>query len=280
MNINEITSSNETVRNFFVDEAGDMSLFDKKGRTLAGRPGVSTCFMVGLADIPNPVSAHKKLEELRLKLLNDTYFHGVPSMQESARKTALAFHAKDDLPEVRREVFALLPSLGCKVQVIIRRKDKLTEEAQTLFKYRNTKLKPNDIYDDLVSRLFRNVLHKADKNQIVFARRGKSDRRDALEAAIKHAKSAFSDKWGITHDKPTAITAGHPWEHAGLQIVDYYLWAVQRLFERGEERFFRSLQKDYQLIMDVDNTTSTPYGERFGDKNPLTLGKIKIPPKS
>ena len=29
-------------------------------------------------------------------------------MQREARKTAVAFHAKDDLPEVRREVFALL----------------------------------------------------------------------------------------------------------------------------------------------------------------------------
>jgi hypothetical protein len=30
------------------------------------------------------------------------------TMQLAARKTAIAFHAKDDLPEMRREVFALL----------------------------------------------------------------------------------------------------------------------------------------------------------------------------
>ena len=40
--------------------------------------------------------------------MSDPYFNGVPSMQAKARKTALAFHAKDDLPEVRRDVFTLL----------------------------------------------------------------------------------------------------------------------------------------------------------------------------
>jgi hypothetical protein len=40
--------------------------------------------------------------------LADPYFKGVPSMQADAKKTALFFHAKDDLPEVRREVFRVL----------------------------------------------------------------------------------------------------------------------------------------------------------------------------
>ena len=279
-NAKEALIPNKMTRHFFVDEAGDMSLFDKKGRILVGRPGVSTYFMVGMADIPKPEEAYKKLEKLRARLLGDPYFHGVPSMQESARKTALSFHAKDDLPEVRREVFTLLPSLGCRIQVVIRRKENLVEEARALFKSRNTKLKPNDIYDDLVSRLFRNILHKADENKIVFARRGKSDRRNALEAAIKHAKWKFSEKCGVAYDKPTAITAGHPYEYIGLQVIDYYLWAVQRLFERGEDRFFMALHNDYRLIMDIDNRTNKEYGEWFSDKNLLTLDKIKKPSKS
>jgi hypothetical protein len=278
-----MTESSDTgkhVRHFFVDEAGDLSLFDKKGRILVGRPGVSTIFIVGTVDIPDPNSAHNELEALRTRLLADPYFHSVPSMQKDARKTALAFHAKDDLPEVRREVFALLPRLGCKVQLAVRRKRKLAEEAQALFKYRGEKLRPNDVYDDLVSRVFKNVLHKADENRIVFARRGKTDRREALESAIRRAKDRFAQKWGVSHDRPTDVIAGHLWEHAGLQIVDYYLWAVQRLYERGEDRFFRSVERCYRLIMDIDNTQNKPYGEWFSDRNPMSLEKIQRPPKS
>jgi len=129
------------------------------------------------------------------------------------------------------------------------------------------------LYDELVSRLFRNVLHKADENRIMFARRGKNDRREALESAIQKAKLRFSQKWGVGHDRPTSIDAGHPWENVGLQIVDYYLWAVQRLYERGEDRFFRAVQSDYRLIMDIDNKENKPYGEWFCDRNPLTLDK-------
>lgn len=110
------------VKHFFVDEAGDLTLFDKRKRIVVGNEGVSRCFIVGLVDLPDPEGAHKKLEELRHELLADPYFRGVPSMQRNARKTAICFHAKDDLPEVRREVFRLLPSLDAKVLVAIKRK--------------------------------------------------------------------------------------------------------------------------------------------------------------
>ena len=49
-----------------------------------------------------------ELAALRAQLLSDPYFKGVPSMLPEAKKTALFFHAKDDLPEVRREVFKVL----------------------------------------------------------------------------------------------------------------------------------------------------------------------------
>ena len=263
-----------SVRHYFVDEAGDLNLFDKKKRVLLGKGGVSNFFMVGVAHMPDPELARVKLETLRAQLLADPYFKGVPSLQPEAKKTALYFHAKDDLPEVRREVFQALPEIGAKVQVAIRRKDVLVREAQALFRYGN-KLQWQDVYDSLVMRLFRNLLHKADENHIVFAYRGKSARKDALEHAILKAKQNFAKKWGTLHDKPTLIRSGHPSDYAGLQVVDYYLWALQRLYEVGEERFFGSVAKDYRLIMDFDDTRQKPYGAWYSDSNPLTLEKIQ-----
>ena len=263
------------VWHFFVDEAGDLTLFNKNGRVIVGTPGVSTVFMVGLAQIPDATHVTEALEALRSSLLADPYFKDVPSMQPAARKTALAFHAKDDVPEVRREVFSLLPELGCKVQVAIRRKDVLAREAQALYRYHRKKLRPDDVYDDLVSRIFRNVLHKADENRIVFARRGKAPRVEALESAIQQAKQRFATKWGVEHDRPTTIHAAYPHEDAGLQVTDYYLWALQRLYERKEDRFFGLLSDGFRLIMDIDNKKNKEYGEWFSDQNPLTLDKIK-----
>ena len=85
----ERTSS---VRNYFVDEAGDGTLFDQRGRIIVGTQGCSQYFILGLADVPGPDQLSRELEELGL--MADPYFRKVPSMQPEAKKTALAFHAK------------------------------------------------------------------------------------------------------------------------------------------------------------------------------------------
>src|SRR6185369_2268910 len=103
-------------------EAGDPVLFDSKGRVLIGSEGCSRYFAVGLLDVPDPTALGAELEKLRTELLGDPYFKDVPSMQTAARKTALYFHAKDDLPEVRREVFKLLQRHGLKFSAVVRDK--------------------------------------------------------------------------------------------------------------------------------------------------------------
>ena len=110
--------------------------------------------------------------------------------------------------------------------VAIRRKHKLVEEIR------------QPPRADLVSRLFRNKLHKADRNEIVFAKHATWTRREALALAIKRAKANFERKTGLSSDKPTGIRAAEPHEFGGLQVVDYYLWALQRMYERREDRFF------------------------------------------
>jgi len=196
-------------------------------------------------------------------------------MQPNAKKTARFFHATDDLPEVRREVFKLLPSLGVKVQVVVRTKASLVEFARFLASS-GQRLRDNAIYDDLVKRLFRNLLHKAEENRIVFARRGKNSRRAALENSIRKAQGNFERKWHRPSDRPTSITSEYSFASPGLQIVDYYLWALQRLYERSEDRYFNLLASGYRLIIDLDDKRLKPYGEYYSDANPLTLAKKSL----
>ncbi len=261
------------VHSYFVDEAGDLTLFNKKGKTIVGNEGVSKTFMVGVAHIPNPEEAHLQLEELRKSLLADPYFKNVPSLRPG-KKTAICFHAKDDLPEVRREVFKLLPKFNVKVQVALRRKAVWISAARLSFNM-GRKFQPNSFYDELVKRLFKNLLHKADENIITFSHRGKTARTDALEAAITKARNNFEAKQGVQINSRITIHSAYPSERAGLQIIDYYLWALQRLYERGEDRFFAALAGDYRLIMDLDDTRKRPYGEWYSDSNPLQREKIK-----
>lgn len=127
----------------------------------------------------------------------------------------------------------------------------------------------------MISRLFRNLLHKAEENIIYFSRRGKSDRNFALKNAIKRAKRNFELVYEKKSDKPVQIYSAYPHELAGLQIIDYYLWSLQRMYEKGEDRFFNSLERGFSLIMDLDDTRNKPYGEWYSRTNQLTLKKIK-----
>jgi len=126
-----------------------------------------------------------------------------------------------------------------------------------------------------VSRIFEGKLHSADENRITFARYGKSNREPALEAALLKAKRAFDAKRGKRPDKPTIIRSAYPHESAGLQVADYYLWALQRMYERGEDQCFEVVAPQYRLTMDLDDKRSKGYGEWYSDSNKLKLAKIK-----
>jgi hypothetical protein len=82
---------------YFVDEAGDGVIYDGKGRVLVGTGKVQDYFTLGMVECWSMDSLTKELAALRAQLLADPYFKGVPSMQPEANKTALFFHAKDDL---------------------------------------------------------------------------------------------------------------------------------------------------------------------------------------
>lgn len=75
-----------------------------------------------MVDIAEPAAIGNKLETLRAELLADPYFKDVPSIQPEQRKTAVAFHANDDLPKVRREVFALLRNYHFHFSAVVRDK--------------------------------------------------------------------------------------------------------------------------------------------------------------
>ena len=163
---------------YFVDEAGDPTLFGSRGKVLVGGDGCSSFFTLGVADVEEAHKLSADLTALRAQLLADPYFKDVPSMQPDEEKTALFFHAKDDLPEVRREVFKVLQQHKIRFSAIVRDKLRVLayvrrrNETDSEFRYN-----PNELSDSMVRRLFKQRLHTHGLYRICFARRGNSDRR-------------------------------------------------------------------------------------------------------
>ena len=124
-------------------------------------------------------------------------------------------------------------------------------------------------------RLFKDRLHKDDEYQIFFARRGKADRTAALLAALQAARRRFSQQRGVLSRAPIHVTPATPERCPGLQVADYFLWALQRLYERHEERYVALLWSSFSLVHDLDDTYEAQYGVYYSKKKPLTLAAIK-----
>ena len=82
----ERPSKKPSLRDSYVDEAGDGILFNKKGHVIVDAPGWARYFILGLVDIADPDAIGDELQALRARLLADPYFKGDPSMQPDARK--------------------------------------------------------------------------------------------------------------------------------------------------------------------------------------------------
>lgn len=64
-----------------------------------------------------------------------------------------------------------------------------------------------------------------------------------------------------------------------MQAVDYFLWALQRLYERHEERYVEYLWPKFRLVQDVDDTRVAKYGVYYTKKKPLTAAALEELPE-
>ncbi len=263
---------------YFVDEAGDGTLFNPRGKVIINTPGCSRFFILGMLQVDDPTTLGIVLNELRKRLLADPYFKDVPSMQFQAGKTALAFHAKDDPQEVRREVFELLYDFdGLRYFAVVRDKQRVLDYVRE----RNAReaayhYNVNELYDFMVRRLFRERLHQYAEYEITFAKRGKSDRTEALRAAIAIARERFEARRNISSNAPITITATTPPLNNCLQAADYFNWALQRLFEQGEDRFVTYLWHQFRLVVDMDDSRKAEYGAYYNKNRPLTRAALEF----
>ncbi len=156
---------------YFVDEAGDPNFYGKKNRFIVGEKGCSRVFILGFAEIFDPIPIRQELLRLQQYVVNNPYFHKKPYID----RTAIAFHAKNDLPEVRYLVFDLIKSFDVRAEFIVARK------IEKIFVERDQK-KANNFYDHLVSCLFERTLRRHEDNLLYFSQRGSRKRQRPLEA--------------------------------------------------------------------------------------------------
>lgn len=269
-----------TTTHYFVDEAGDTTLFGRYGKVLADTDAVSRFFMVARLDVADIDALQAGMDALRAELLADPLLKAVPSMQPTAKKTALFFHAKDDIPEVRHAVFKLLLSHDLRFSAVVKEKQHLLaevrrhESANPRYRY---KADGHEIYDNLIARLFGRFGEFGVQRHITFAVRGSKPRTAILKSVLDHIDEGFKGDFGFAPHGHTAVHSGYPSASAGLQACDYLLWALQRFYERQEDCYLNAMWPKFTRVLDLDvpapKTRGKPAstGVEFHEKHPLTL---------
>lgn len=247
---------------FFVDESGDPTFYDRQGNLIVGQAGCSPILILGLVEVQTPEPAREAVLQLQQEVVRDPYFQDFPSL----RRTAIAFHAKDDVPEIRYRFFKLLSTLEFSAQFVVARKIERV--------FRNSfEAREEAFYDHLVSRLFESALHRHQHNQIYFAKRGSRTRQAPLASAIRNGITRFEEKWSRPVNTTFAVQAQTPQGEPCLSIVDYMNWAVYRAFTRGEMRYFRVVEDKISLLVDLYDTANYPRNW-YTRRNPFDTKKI------
>lgn len=251
---------------YFFDEAGDTSFYGRNRKNIIGSEGVSHTFLLGMLSFKTPLSEiREQIVDLQKQIGNSAYYKNVPSVRNRILKNGFFFHAKNDLPEIRKEFFDLILQFDCSFQAVVGRKILSVFED----KHHN---KEKEFYADLLSHLLKDKLHKYPRIVLNIAERGSSTALHNLEIGLAKAKHRHHKKFA----NPKSITKvvfnveNYQCEPL-LAVVDYLCWAVQRVFEKGETRFYEYICSKIGLVVDLyDRKNYDQWKNYYTSENPLT----------
>ena len=250
----------------FLDEAGDTAFYGKGKVPIIGQQGVSKCFVLGMLKIKEPLGpVRQRVIELQNAIAADPYYKEIPSIQRKINNHSYYLHATDDVPEVRKQAFELIASLKCSFEAVVARKIIGIYERQHGGK-------DEAFYADLLSHLLKNKLEKYDRLVLNVAARGTSTSMTNLTHGLAIARQRFMARnFKEAADHAILFNVQSPTTEPLLNVADYFCWAVQRVFERGETRYYDFVSDKVSVVVDLyDQSNYSNYGNYYGPRRKLT----------
>jgi hypothetical protein len=256
---------------FAVDESGDPTFYNKKGDLIVGQPGCSQILIMGFISTTQPSEIRKLVAQAREEVLSDPL---ITPFIRGKRTDKFFFHAKEDRAEVKRIFFQYIKKMNFKARFVVARK------IESVYINRHNK-NEGVFYDDLITKLFKNVLYRSTENVIYFSKRRNKTRQAPLEDAITTAVNLFEKNHGIPVQKENIrVLVQQPTDEPLLQVVDYMNWAVQRAYtvssSQGGDAYLKYVMDKIKLIWDVyDFDKHDGLGNFYNPKtNPFEVKKI------
>ena len=215
--------------NIFTDEAGN---FD-----FSRGSGASRYFVITTVTMDEDCDAPQRLLQLRRELL-----------WRDIHPVTADFHATEEAQVVRDHVFAELQQCDFRIDATLWEKPKVVP-ALAASQERFYKAAVYYHFRELVRR----VSDPGDRLLVAVASLGTRRRRtsyaSALDAVMRHTAREREYRLGFWN------ASSDP----GLWVADYCSWAIQRLWERGDNRSHRLIASKIQSEFEFTRRSSTSY---------------------
>lgn len=258
----------------FLDEAGDTTFFGSGRKVIIGEPGVSRAFYLGSVKFNCPLSAARLLiGDAARRVVSDAKLSAFPSVRKRIAAGGFFFHAKDDPKPVRDLFFDEIRDLSCKFEIIAARK--------SAARFRSAHQSNEDaFYADILGHLLKGKLRLNCRLVLNIAQRGSSTRAVVLERALAKAKLRAEKKWSAQEfDTEIVFNVQDPRRESLLAVADYFGWAVQRVFERGDTEAYDRVSHRIRSIHDIYDIASYDGNKNwYTPTRPLTKDKKIGPP--
>lgn len=261
----------------FIDEVGDTTFYGKGGgkQVILGQEGVSLVFGMSIVKFSRPFAEiRSEITALQKQVEGDPLLNTIPSVTKRMGKGGFFFHACKDSDDVRAVFLRYLRDLACEAEIVIARK------IHSLFIHKHHG-KDDEFYADVLSHLIKNRLKQPRRIVLNIAERGSSTRAKVLDDALAKASGRAGRRWGANELKSEVVfNVQTPLREPLLAVPDYLGWAVQRVFEKGQTRYYDYLRERIRLVVDLYDSEKYAGNKNYYDqRNPLTA-QNKIGPSA
>ena len=245
----------------FVDEVGDTTFYGKGRQIILGQEGVSLVFGMGIVKFGRPLAEiRSEIAALQKQVEADPLLNAIPSVIKRVDKGGFFFHACKDSDDVRTVFLHCLRDLDCEAEIVIARK----------------------IHSLFLSHLIKNRLKQPRRLVLNIAERGSSTRARVLDHALASASGRAGKRWGADDLKAEVVfNVQTPLCEPLLAVPDYLGWSVQRVFEKGQTRYYDYLRPRIRLVVDLYDSERYAGSKNYYDqRNPLTAQNRIGPPST
>jgi hypothetical protein len=204
---------------------------------------------MGMLTLNEPVGeVRKKVIALQTQISTDAYFQSVPSILKKKDKAGYFLHAKDDVPEVRKMAFEIITKIDCHFDAVMGRKDYSIYEK----KHNGNQ---SEFYADLLSHLLIDNFNDHERLVLNIAHRSKCTTHKNLEKGLAKATIIASNKYPEDRNGCKMVfNVQQPTTEPVINITDYFLWALQRKWERNESRYVDFLGAKIRSVQNLYNS--------------------------